>query len=131
MGLHCVIEFCVGNFEQKFLVDVTKLKEKKISLELVKFICYMSDYDMFKYFEDQIKAKQFTFEESFFIDELKKSYIVKEIQSIDDVRYKYKYTIDFEHRILYYYENMSLQKCFMYPFELLSDFPNDINQEMI
>lgn len=120
----CLVSFEYGKFVQCFEIVPGKFN---IGQELIKFICYLEDHSMTDYFKGIVKNKQFSFDESFFIKELKNKTLITEMNSCTDKSdYKYVYIMDLDCEFLCYIRY--LQGLINYSantFEQISEYPYD------
>lgn len=118
----CLVSFEYGKFMQCFEIVPGKFN---IGHELIKFICYLEDHSMTDYFKGLVANKQFSFDESFFIKELKnKTHITEVNNCADKSDYKYVYIIDLDCEFLCYIKY--LQGLINYSantFEQISEYP--------
>lgn len=119
----CLVTFEYGNFSQNFEIECTNIR---VCDELIKFICYLEDYEMIDYFRELVKNGVFTFDESFFIKELKDKTIIKEVEKPKNSKseYYWSYVVDLDCEYMCYFDCKSgLIKYTAIPFEQLSDYP--------
>lgn len=121
MEKEVLISFIFDGREQFFKVNKT---EYNIGKELVKFICYLKDYNMSEYFKGLLKNNQFNFNEAFCITNLKQKTNVEEISSKEGI-YMCEYMVDFDCDYLCRIKNHStgLRNYEAYPFEQLAEYP--------
>ncbi|MDY0215259.1 MAG: hypothetical protein RBS24_07100 [Bacilli bacterium] len=119
----CLVSFEFGKFNQHFEIEQGHFN---IGEELVKFVCYIEDHNMIEYFQNLIRLKQFTFNESFFIFDLTKKTIVNDLNK-EDVKknfYKWHYIVDLDCEYLCFITYVDhLIKYDAVPFEQISEYP--------
>jgi len=118
------INFIYKQHNKKFLIQ--KNSKHSIGIELSKFICYIDDFNLNDYIKTEIENNKLSFNEFSLILELEKNNIVNEIID-EDFDFDVTYILDFNHNFLTYIDNRNnLQTTNIFPFEIISCYPNTL-----